>query len=470
MSISIIKNLHNIAASEEKHLLEVYSNKYSNLGFKYKIDYYKEGTNDVLHTQRMAPNPDLSGNVSFNVHNILKHYVDIDKTLQLNQNWYKIDKQQYKYDIKITEEYIEEHTIIDHLYVLPYATQGKTVFKTQNNNTYQIGDVVNINITSITYTPDPSQESSKLETIQNAYNGVHTITDILDNKQFAIQVPFATSTSTTSGNIHYNDMRLKTDATNTITNKQVIYSKPKYNEVYDTNTSTYSNNFTNFNRYVGTINRQIYDWQDMFILLLENKTNTVRKVVFNTPNKSAYYSCSDSNAITKMINVNPNHCTLIGYLDSEPFLDNEDYYDIELYDTNNILLMKYRYTLLKECPIFKHQLLFIDDYGALQSFGVTLQQDGVIDLKQNNHVRKDTYFDYDTVVNTNNQSEATLNVRMDWLTYSEYKYSEQLFRSSYIWLKDETGLIRPVIINETSLETKSKHNQRYDRKINIRLA
>lgn len=462
MSVTIDIQPKNTSLSESPNFVQFSDANFTNLGFRYRLSYLKED-NTVLHQQYLAPNSKLGGASLTDLNYIMKHYVSFYNTYPKG-NVIGFDNQAMKFKFLVAAEYLASWSIVDHEYDVIYAELGRTIIKINTLYTPNIGDVIEIDITSVT--------GGTLETqteIKNKLSGIRTVMDVVFPGKFTIDVPFPGNSTNTFGTMIKANQERTVDPQYVSSVLTIVKGIPVYDEVYNPSSPRYKNDYSNLLTLTNLLgsNRTIYDYQEVYLNILEMKTDKVKKVVFDTDGKSAYYLASNLSN-NKLINMNPNNCTLTFTAgdNTRPFLEGVKEYTISLLNNLNVPIKTFTYKVNRNCSIFKDQLVFVDDMGNIQSVATNLQKSNNIQINKEQHVYHSNYTT-NNFLNTRNDYNTTYTLNTDWMSYDEYVYTEQLIRSPYIWYKIDGKTEMKCRITNTDHEVMSSHNVLYRRTINI---
>lgn len=465
MSVSIDINPKTLSASDNPNYIQFSSSNFTNEGFRYRLSFLTP-LNQVLHTQYLAPNSKLGGACLTDLNYIMKHYVSYYNSFP-KTNMIGFDFQTVRFKYLLESEYLATFDIVDHLYQEPWGSEGKTVIDTGSSYNPNIGDVIDIKITTVNGGTFDSQKK-----IKEALSGVRTVTNNVSPGKFAIDVPFPGNSTSTIGTYTFNNQSKTVDPqfiSNEITITKMIGD---YDEIHNSTSARYKNDFNNltaangFNIYPEK--REIFPFQTTYVNVLELKLNTVRKIRFKANGKEAYYLCGGV-FNNKLVNVNPNNVDSLIWTSGDytkPFLDGVKKYTIEFLDYLDVAKKTLTYTVNTECPIFKDELVFVDRMGNIQSVAVTRQKQKEIRIDKRQHLFNSNYTT-DNFLSTQNDNVDMYSVNTDWMSHDEYLYTEELIKSPYIWYKEEGKVEKKCILTDNNHEVLSNFNNMFNRTINI---
>lgn len=462
-----IDNPKKYSGSQNPNYLRVRSDLFQNLGFRFKIEFQINNQN-IFQPIFLAPSTDTGGRIVVDVNKLMRNRVKLEKSVELLGKFYPLD-QTTEYDIKLTETFIDKIDMVEYYWIQPYAGEFKTVIEVANHN-FAVGDLIRIENAAVT---NIAPGSSK-QIIEDALNGIHTVTDIIDSTQFAIDSPFSGSATFVSGSgqIYYNDNRPTTGANSIINDVVITYGYKNQFQLLDPNGKYYNNEYNtllqdnNINLDMLNID-EIYEWQYYYINLFENKLDAVHQIRFSNGVQTDNYNIQTAVHKNKQVLINPN---LI------PGITNTytGKYKIELIDKHGVSIVSKNMTIKPGNCLYENQIFYYDYYGNLASMPITRRMSKEIKANIDGHIHHkytlQHYQDNDYYMSTEANIEEILEVGEDWLSYTNYLKIEELLASPYKWIKTDEKISIPIeIVDKNYVIMSDKSTTRYKLDLKIKL-
>lgn len=447
------------SGSENANYMRLMSNHFSNLGFRFKVEYF-DGNTRLFDPIYLVPSTSTGGSIVVDVNKIMRNYVELHKEQQLLPRFYP-DKHTIEYNIKVTEQYQKSIQFTGQ--IINYNDYYKTHL-VANNHGLNVGDIIRIENTSVVKYPTLTYPFSD-QYYNDKYNGIHQVTDVMDQNNFKIDLPLVGLFQSISGDIYFNDSRLELGDSDETDNLYITYGFKHNIQLLQQSSVFYDNDYsvTLSNPFIDN-KISLYQWQYYWINIFENKQNIVRTIRFFDDTNTDTYNISNAVQKNKMIQINPNRI---------PAIQNEykDYSFQLLDEFDNIILE--RKVKSKQGCLYQNQIIFYDNMGNLISLPFTRRLDKEIKANQTNHIHHkhshSHYLDNDYIINTQANIERTLTIGEDWLEYHEYNKLEDLLRSPYKWFIDENNYPIPIELVDSNISLIDEHNNRFKVELKIKL-
>ena len=475
MAITIVGQPNQIMPAYNPVVYYINSNNVLLPGFRYLIQIYDSGTNNLSAEFKVAPRPtDNYG------------YVDVSKIIQSKVSSYLNNTSTfsnadtgtvYNYDIKFGEEYVE----------------------VKNWQTYSIGPVVNgvtfttINSVNHGYTTVGTQLKLSTNITYNdarqGLNGYFTIHQIINANSYVINLQYPTGLAQASGKSQFADNRIfRAPNLTSLLNRRVFNraysfeSFPTYNQsqiILGSSTSQILTNAPNDNFYIRPDQKLFWNFWD-------NKLNLCRRVIFqNDAGEQYFISTSGTSSFVKQVNVaNGATLTPIGGATLPLVKSTTKYYDVWSTASTTLTTQsseKQRLYIDRECPINETQILFLDRAGSWSSYSFPLRQveSGAVTREA---YRKElgglkngayTYTTLDTgMTNWHITDTKSYTLNTNWMSDEMSVYFQELITSpqTYVKFDGSNNFISCTITDSSYVVERAKNKKLIRKTINIRLA
>jgi hypothetical protein len=475
MAITIVGQPNQIMPAYNPVVYYVNSNNVLLPGFRYLIQLYDSGTNNLLAEYKVAPRPtDNYG------------YVDVSKIVQSKVSSYLNNSTTfspadtgtvYNYDIKFGEEYVASKAWQSYTFS---TVPGFLTFTTINSTAhgYVVGDQVKLS-TTLTYTD-----------ARQALNGYFTVLNVINANSYVISLAYPGAFSGgASGTSQYADNRISRNA-----NLTSLLNRRVFNRAYS------FENFIGYNQsqiILGASTSQIITNapadgfyirpdQKLFWNFWDNKLNLCRRVIFeNDAGEQFAMSTSGTSSFVKQVNVaNGAILTPLAGATLPLVKSTTKYYDVWSTASTTLTTQsseKQRLYIDRECPINETQILFLDRSGSWSSYSFPLRQveSGAVTReayrKELGNLKNGayTYTTLDTGMTNwfiSDTKSYTLNT--NWMSDEMSVYFQELITSPQTYVKfDGSNNYLSCTITDTSYVVERAKNKKLIRKtINIRLA
>lgn len=476
MAITIVGQPNQIMPAYNPVVYYLNSNNVALPGFRYLIQLYDSGTNNLLAEYKVAPRPtDNYG------------YVDVSKIVQSKVSSYLNNSTTfspadtgtvYNYDIKFGEEYVQVKNWQS------YQLSTDPVFPTSVRinsvgHGYALNDQVKLS-TNITYND-----------ARQALNGYFSVQKVINANSYIISLQYTSAMIglSANGTSQYADNRISRNANLTsLLNRRVFnraYSFENfltYNQsqiILGASTSQIITNAPNDNFYIRPDQKLFWNFWD-------NKLNQCRRVIFeNDAGEQFAMSTSGTSSFVKQVNVADGAIlTPLGAATLPLVKSTTKYYDVWSTASTTLTTQsseKQRLYIDRECPINETQILFLDRSGSWSSYSFPLRQveSGAVTReayrKELGNLKNGayTYTTLDTGMTNwfiSDTKSYTLNT--NWMSDEMSVYFQELITSpqTYVKFDGSTNFLACTITDTSYVVERAKNKKLIRKTINIRLA